>query len=58
MSALIAVGNASINLHLVLPGIVALAAGIVILIFPKILNYVVAAYLIVVGLIQVFNVHF
>ncbi|MDP9296742.1 MAG: DUF3096 domain-containing protein [Actinomycetota bacterium] len=46
------------NLHLVLPGIVALAAGIVILIFPKILNYVVAAYLIVVGLIQVFNVHF
>jgi hypothetical protein len=58
MPALIAVGNATINLHLVLPGIVALVAGIVILIFPKILNYVVAAYLIVVGLIQVFNLHF
>ncbi len=58
MTALIAVGNATINLHLVLPGIIALVAGIVILIFPKILNYVVAAYLIVVGLIQVFNLHF
>jgi DUF3096 family protein len=58
MPALISVGNATINLHLVLPGIVALVAGIVILIFPKILNYVVAAYLIVVGLIQVFNLHF
>jgi hypothetical protein len=58
MTDLIAAGNATINLHLVLPGIVALVAGIVILIFPKILNYVVAAYLIVVGLIQVFNLHF
>jgi hypothetical protein len=57
MSALLAGGNTTINLHLVLPGIVALVAGIVILIFPKILNYVVAGYLIVVGLIQVFNVH-
>jgi uncharacterized membrane protein HdeD (DUF308 family) len=57
MTALIG-GNATINLHLVLPGIIALVAGIVILIFPKILNYVVAAYLIVVGLIQVFNLHF
>jgi hypothetical protein len=58
MSTLIAVGNATINLHLVLPGIVALVAGIVILIFPKILNYVIAGYLIAVGLIQVFNLHF
>ena len=58
MTALTAAGSASINLHLVLPGIVALAAGIMILIFPKILNYVVAAYLIVVGLIQVLNLHF
>jgi hypothetical protein len=57
MSALLAAGNTTINLHLVLPGIIALVAGIVILIFPKILNYVVAGYLIVVGLIQVFNIH-
>jgi hypothetical protein len=47
----------TVNLHLALPGIVALIAGILILIFPKILNYVVALYLIVVGLIQVFNLH-
>jgi uncharacterized membrane protein HdeD (DUF308 family) len=47
----------SINLHLALPGIIALVAGVLILIFPKILNYVVALYLIVVGLIQVFNIH-
>ena len=57
MSTLLAAGNTTINLHLVLPGIIALVAGIVILIFPKILNYVVAGYLIVVGLIQVFNLH-
>lgn len=45
----------SVEVNLTLPGLVALAAGIVILIFPKILNYVVAAYLIVVGLIQIFD---
>jgi DUF3096 family protein len=47
----------TVDLHLELPGIIALVAGIVILIFPKVLNYVVAAYLIVVGLIQVFDLH-
>ena len=49
--------SASINLHLALPGIIALVAGVVILIFPKVLNYIVAGYLIIVGLIQVFNIH-
>ena len=34
--------------------IVALVAGIVILIFPKILNYVIAIYLIVFGLLGLF----
>lgn len=34
--------------------IVALIAGIVILIFPRILNYVVALYLIVIGLLGLF----
>ena len=33
--SLIGAGNATINLQLVLPGIVALIAGILILIFPK-----------------------
>ena len=49
--------NTSINLHLALPGIIALVAGVVILIFPKLLNYIVAGYLIVVGAIQLFNLH-
>jgi uncharacterized membrane protein HdeD (DUF308 family) len=49
--------STTVNLHLVLPGIIALVAGILILIFPKILNYVVAGYLIFVGIIQVFNLH-
>jgi hypothetical protein len=48
---------ASVDLHLKLPGVIALVAGILIFIFPKLLNYVVAGYLIVVGLIQVFNLH-
>ncbi|MDP9331201.1 MAG: DUF3096 domain-containing protein [Actinomycetota bacterium] len=54
---MLGVASTSVNLHLVLPGIIALIAGVLILIFPKVLNYVVALYLIVVGLIQVFNVH-
>jgi Protein of unknown function (DUF3096) len=56
MTTLVAAGT-SINLHLTLPGIIALIAGILILIFPTILNYVVAAYLILVGLILIFNFH-
>lgn len=47
----------SINLHLALPGIIALIAGVLILIFPSLLARLVAGYLIVVGLIQVFNLH-
>lgn len=39
-------------------GILALAAGILILIFPRVLNYIVAVYLIIVGLITLFNVNF
>jgi hypothetical protein len=32
-------------------------AGVLILIFPKLLNYIVAGYLIFVGVVQVFNIH-
>lgn len=35
--------------------LVSLIAGILILIMPKLLNYIVAGYLIVVGLIGLFN---
>lgn len=48
--------NSEISLNLKLPGILALIAGIIILIFPRVLNYVVAAYLILVGLIQIFDI--
>ncbi len=37
--------------------LVALVAGILILIFPRLLNYVVAIYLIIVGLIGLNNIH-
>jgi hypothetical protein len=57
MDVLFAAAKTTVDLHLELPGIIALVAGIVILIVPKVLNYVVAGYLILVGLIQVFDLH-
>jgi hypothetical protein len=36
---------------------VAIIAGILILIFPRLLNYVVALYLIIIGLIGLNNIH-
>jgi hypothetical protein len=39
-----------------LTGFITLGAGILILVMPKALNYIVAAYLIVVGVITLFNV--
>lgn len=45
-----------VSLNLTLPGILALVAGILILIFPTILNYIVAIYLIVTGAIMVFDI--
>lgn len=52
-SLLLAQQNVSVNLGL--SGIIALLAGILILLLPRILNYVVAIYLILIGLIQIFN---
>ncbi|WP_428825080.1 DUF3096 domain-containing protein [Azonexus sp. IMCC34842] len=43
------------NLHLALAPIVALIAGILILAVPRLLNYIVAIYLIVIGLIGLFG---
>lgn len=40
----------------ILHPVIALIAGILILIVPRLLNYVVAIYLILVGLIQIFEV--
>lgn len=43
------------NLHLTLGPIAALIAGILILLVPRLLNYIVAIYLIVIGLIGLFG---
>ena len=43
------------NLHLALTPLISLLAGILILVMPRLLNYIVAVYLIVVGLIGLFG---
>ena len=43
------------NVHLSLAPIVALLAGILILVMPRLLNYIVALYLIVIGLLGLFG---
>jgi hypothetical protein len=44
------------NIHLSAGPLVSLLAGILILVMPKLLNYIVAIYLIVIGLIGLFGV--
>ncbi|MEC5215853.1 hypothetical protein RCH09_000787 [Actimicrobium sp. GrIS 1.19] len=47
------------NIHLALAPVVSLVAGVLILVMPKLLNLIVALYLIVIGLIGLFGVgHF
>jgi Protein of unknown function (DUF3096) len=49
------------NLHLSIGPVAALIAGILILVAPRLLNYIVAIYLIIVGLVGLFgtgNFHF
>jgi hypothetical protein len=43
------------NMHLGLTPLISLLAGILILVMPRMLNYIVAVYLIVVGLIGLFG---
>jgi len=43
------------NLHLSIGPLISLIAGILILIMPKLLNYIVALYLIVIGLLGLFG---
>jgi hypothetical protein len=47
--------EASMNIHLVMGPLLSLIAGILILIVPRLLNYIVAIYLIVMGLIGLFG---
>jgi len=46
---------ASMNIHLTLAPLIALIAGILILVMPKLLNFIVAIYLIAIGLIGLFG---
>jgi len=50
------VNIAPMNITLALTPMVSLIAGILILIVPRLLNYIVALYLIVIGLIGLFGV--
>lgn len=43
------------NLHLSLAPLVSLVAGILILVVPRLLNYIVAIYLIIIGLVGLFG---
>ena len=43
------------NLHLTIGPIVSLVAGILILVVPRLLNYIVAIYLIIIGLLGLFG---
>lgn len=43
------------NMHLALTPLISLLAGILILVVPRLLNYIVAIYLIVIGLVGIFG---
>jgi len=45
------------TLHLSLAPLVSLVAGILILVFPRLLNTIVALYLIIIGLLGLFGIH-
>ncbi len=45
------------TLHIELVPLISIIAGILILIKPKLLNYIVAIYLITIGVVQLFNLH-
>lgn len=43
------------NIHLSLTPLISLLAGILILVMPRLLNYIVAIYLILIGLVGLFG---
>ncbi len=45
------------NITLTLGPLISLLAGILILVMPKLLNYIVAIYLILIGLIGIFGIN-
>lgn len=45
------------TIHIDLIPVLSILAGVLILVMPKLLNYVVAIYLIAIGVIQLFGLH-
>ena len=45
------------NIHLSLTPVISLIAGILVLVMPKLLNYIVAIYLIAIGVIGILGLH-
>lgn len=45
------------TINLAATPLISLIAGILILVMPKLLNYIVALYLIIIGLVGLFGVH-
>ena len=43
------------NMHLSLAPLISLIAGVLILVMPKLLNFIIAIYLIVIGLVGLFG---
>jgi Protein of unknown function (DUF3096) len=43
------------NMHIAVGPLVSLIAGILILVMPRLLNYIVAAYLVIIGLLGLFG---
>src|ERR1700738_3804144 len=55
MDTLRASRQVSMNLHLTIRPLVSLVAGILILVMPRLLNYIVAIYLIIIDLLGLFG---
>ncbi len=45
------------NMHLIYTPMLSLIAGVLILAVPRLLNYIVALYLIIIGLVGLFGLH-
>jgi uncharacterized membrane protein len=48
-------GHRFMSIHLSVVPVVSLAAGILILVMPKLLNYIIALYLILIGIFGIFG---
>lgn len=52
----VALAQIQISLNLSISGVLAVVAGVLILLFPRLLNYIVALYLIAIGLLQILDI--